>query len=305
MPFNPETDIPNLSGKVIVVTGGSSGLGKESVHQLAKHNPSKIFLTARTEKRANAAIQEIELAVPAIKGKIIFLELDLASFASINKAAETFKAQADRLDLLMNNAGLIGQPAALTEDGYEVQFGSNYMGPALFTKLLLDILQSTAEQPQSDVRVVNLSSELFKQAPTGMPLADNKTVLSKIGTVGRYANSKLAQGLHTKSMARKHPKIKFVALHPGAVNTGIIDDFKRRRPYLGAVAGFLAGVLLTDVHKGARAQLWACTAPSENVRSGGFYSPALKEYKHRLLDDEKLEKELEDWTEAEFKSKGF
>ncbi|OBS29587.1 hypothetical protein FPOA_03524 [Fusarium poae] len=137
MSFNPKDDIPDLTGKVIIITGGSSGLGKESALQLAKHNPSTIFITARTEKRGNAAIKEIQDSVPNFKGQIKFLELDLGSFASIQKGAATFLSQSDRLDILMNNAGLMATPAGLTADGYEIQFGSNYMGPALFTKLHL------------------------------------------------------------------------------------------------------------------------------------------------------------------------
>lgn len=163
--FTPDTDIPDLSGKVIIVTGGSSGLGKESVHQLAKHNPARIFLGARTAKRGNAAIQEIESAVPSMKGRISYLEMDLASFASIQRATKTFQSQSDRLDILMNNAGVMAQPEGLTEDGYEIQFGSNYMGPALFTKLLWPTLQKTAEQPKSDVRVVNLIQSCSSRLP--------------------------------------------------------------------------------------------------------------------------------------------
>lgn len=306
MPFNPEHDIPDLSGKVIIVTGGSSGLGKESVLQLAKHNPERIFLGARTAKRGNAAIEEIEAAVPAIKGKITYLEMDLSSFASLKKAAAAIASQTDRLDVLMNNAGLMAQPAGLTEDGYEAQFGANYMGPALFTRLLLPLLQSTAEEPGSDVRVVNLSSELgFKSAPKeGLLLSQNKTDLANIGSVTRYGQSKLADFYHTKNLAKQHPEIKFVAVHPGVVNTGLFDDLKKRRPYLGGVLAVVGSVFLTGVQQGARTQLWASTAPKDKIRSGGFYSPALKEYDHALLKNEKLAQELEDWTEAEFRGKG-
>lgn len=306
MPFNPEKDIPDLSGKVIIVTGGSSGLGKESVHQLAKHNPAKIFLGARTAARGNAAIEEIEKAVPAIKGKITFLEMDLSSFASLKKAAATFTAQSDRLDILMNNAGLMAQPPGLTEDGYEVQFGANYMGLALFTKLLLPTLESTASKPDSDVRVIDLSSDLFKQAPpSGLLLSDNKTDLSKISSVARYGQSKLAVSLHTQTMAQQHPTIKFVAIHPGVVNTGLLDDLKKRRPILGAAMRLVSSVVLTDVHQGAKAQLWASTAKTQDMRSGGFYNPGLKEYDHRWLKDEKLARELDEWTKSELEVKGF
>ncbi|KAK1465048.1 hypothetical protein CMEL01_12403 [Colletotrichum melonis] len=300
MTFSPEKDIPDLAGKVIIVTGGSSGLGKESVIQLAKHNPAAIYLTARTEARGNAAIKEVEQAVPAAKNKIKYLELDLGSFASIKKSTDAFLTSADRLDILMNNAGLMATPPGLTTDGYEVQFGSNHMGPALFTKLLLPILKKTAEQSGSDVRVVNLSSELFKQAPSeGILLSKCKTPLDDISSLARYGQSKLADYYHTRTLSQLYPSIKFVAVHPGVVNTGLFDDFRKRRPWVGGVIGVLGSIFLTDVHAGARAQLWASTAASASVKSGGFYNPKFKEYKEANLYDDKAAKELWDWTEKE------
>ncbi|KAI7153167.1 NAD(P)-binding protein [Hortaea werneckii] len=200
----------------------------------------------------------------------------------------------------------MAQPAGLTEDGYEIQFGSNYMGPALFTRLLLPVLRSTAERPSSDVRVINLSSELFKQAPPeGLLLSKTKSDLSEVGSVARYGQSKLADYYHTTTMARQYPDIKFVAVHPGVVNTGLFDDFRKRRPYVGAVVSALSSLFLTGVEQGAIAQLWTSTAPTHDVRSGGFYNPSLKEYRHALLTNEKLAQELEEWTEAEFRGQGF
>jgi NAD(P)-dependent dehydrogenase (short-subunit alcohol dehydrogenase family) len=305
MSFSPDRDIPDLSGKVIIVTGGSSGLGKESVLQLAKHNPAAIYLTARTATRANAAIKEVDEAVPASKGKIKFLELDLGSFASVKKAADVFLGLSDRLDVLMNNAGLMASPAGVTTDGYEVQFGSNYMGPALFTKLLLPILLKTAEVHQADVRVVNLSSELFKQAPSGgVQLSRCKTPMNEISSLARYGQSKLADYYHTRALAKLYPAVKFVAVHPGVVSTGLFDDLAKRRPWLGGFLKALGSAVLTDVHRGARCQLWASTADSQVVKSGGFYNPKLKEYRDKVLEDEKAVQALWDWTEQEFKSHG-
>ena len=306
MVFTPDRDIPDLSGKVIIVTGGSSGLGKESVHQLAKHNPERIFLSARTAARGNAAIAEIENATPSIKGKITFLEMDLASFSSVQEAAKSFTEQASRLDIPMNNASGMAQNVGLTEDGYEVHFGSNYMGPALFTRLLFPFLQKTAALAGSDVRVIDVSSEAFRQAPPeGILLAKVKTDLSNIGSFARYGQSKLAGYYHTYNLAQQFETILFVSLHPGAVNTGILDNFRKRRPYVGAVATVLAGWVLADVHQGARAQLWASTAPKEEIRNGAFYNPSLKEYKYDILTNAALARELEDWTDAEFESKGL
>ena len=180
------------------------------------------------------------------------------------------------------------------------------MGPALFTRLLFPFLQKTAALPGSDARVIDVSSEAFRQAPPeGILLAKVKTDLSNIGSFARYGQSKLAGYYHTYNLAQQFENILFVSLHPGAVNTGILDNFRKRRPYVGAVATVLAGWVLTNVHQGARAQLWASTAPKEEIRNGAFYNPSLKEYKYNILTNATLARELEDWTDAEFESKGL
>ena len=308
MHFNPEKEIPDLSGKTIIVTGGSSGLGKESVLQLVKHNPDKVYLAARTSKRGNAAIEEIEKLVPSAKGKMHYLELDMASFASVKQAADRILSENNRIDILMNNAGTSANPAGLTSDGYEIQFGSNYMGPTLFTKLLLPLLQQTAEQPNSDVRIINLSSELFKQAPKeGISFPTLTTPAEEISTVARYGQSKLANYYFSKLCSQKYPNITSIALHPGVVNTGIWDHFKERRPVLGAVLSVLSGPFMTSVPDGAKMQLWSSTAPKNQVKNGAFYTPAGngKEYTQAILKNDKLANELWEWTEKEFAKHGY
>jgi NAD(P)-dependent dehydrogenase (short-subunit alcohol dehydrogenase family) len=297
---------PDLSGKVIIVTGGSSGLGKESVLQLAKLNPRAIYLTARTAARGNAAISEIQKIVPQARDTLKFLQLDLGSLESVRHAVNTFLAQVDRLDLLMNNAGLMASPPSLTEDGYEVQFGSNYMGPALFTRLLMPIINKTAALPDSDTRVINLSSELFKQAPKeGMILEQCKTPLDNLSGLARYGHAKLGNHYHTLMLSRKYPATTFVSIHPGVVNTGLLDDLKTRRPWLGMFIGVLASIFLTDVHKGAQAQLWASTTTRDALRSGAFYNQHRKEFTEPVLCRVDDAQKLWDWTEAEFVAKGF
>lgn len=103
--FDPSHDIPDLSGKVALITGGNTGLGKETVLQLAKHNPSRLYLAARTLSKAEAAIRDIKAVVP--NANITFLQLDLASLKSVKEASDTFLASSDRLDLLINNAGIM------------------------------------------------------------------------------------------------------------------------------------------------------------------------------------------------------
>jgi retinol dehydrogenase 12 len=103
--FNVDADIPNLSGKIILVTGGTSGLGKGSVLELAKHKPERIYMTARSAKRGNPAVEDIKAVVP--DANITFLELDLTSMASVQKAAKQILGEVNRLDILIANAGIM------------------------------------------------------------------------------------------------------------------------------------------------------------------------------------------------------
>ncbi|KAF3360644.1 Histone H2A [Verticillium dahliae VDG1] len=168
--FNPDKDIPDLSGRVILVTGGNIGIGKETVLQLSKHKPARIYLAARTESKAQAAIDEIRKTVPNA-APISFLSLDLTSFDSIKKAAAEFLSKEDRLDILINNAGIMATPNGTTKEGYEIQFGTNHVGHALLTNLLLPTLKRTAAatSPPRDVRIVNISSLLENTAPPTNP----------------------------------------------------------------------------------------------------------------------------------------
>lgn len=303
--FDSNTDIPDLSGKVIIVTGGNSGLGKETVLQLAKHNPHSLYMGARSKSKAEEAIAEIKTTVP--NANIKFLLLDISSLASVKRGADAFLAENDRLDILINNAGVMGLPPGLTEDGYEVQFGTNHMGPALFTKLLLPTLQKTTSLLGADVRIVNLSSEAFKFGPSsGLMLAQNKTPLSSLSGTQRYGQSKLANLYFSQSLAKKYPNIKTNAIHPGLVRTGITNNSTNSYWYISWILAIVVRLFFLDAHEGAKPQLFAATGKKEVVKSGAFYVPCVREREgNAMTRNGKLAEELWVWTEAELKSKGF
>lgn len=129
-PYNPARDIPSLSGKVILITGANSGIGKQTATELSKHNPAQVWVGARNVQAGNDAVSEIKAV--ASPGTIVkFLQMDLASLSSVKTAARTFTEEAERLDVLMLNAGMMGGQPGVTEDGYERQFGTNceYISP--------------------------------------------------------------------------------------------------------------------------------------------------------------------------------
>lgn len=295
-------DIPDLSGKVILVTGANSGLGLQSVLDLARHGPKEIWLTSRTTEKANEAIQEIKKEVPGANLKP--LSLDLASFDSIKSAARSFTQASQRLDILLLNAGIMASDAGLTKDGYEVQFGTNHVGHALLTKLLTPLLDKTAAEPSSDVRVVVLTSGAVAMAPNdGIQFDTLKTEQESMGTWTRYGQSKLANALFARQLAKLHTTWTVTAIHPGVVTTNLSRHVKERYWWANALMP-IANLLLTTVQQGALNQLWGATAPKGTIESGEMYFPVADLTGGRrgpYVKDDALAKKLWDWTEQELK----
>jgi NAD(P)-dependent dehydrogenase (short-subunit alcohol dehydrogenase family) len=305
--YDPTKHVPSLTGNIIVVTGGNSGTGKATVIELAKHNPKCIFLSARSKEKFDDALKDVHKVAP--NAKVEFLELDLASFASVKQAAEAVKASTNRLDILINNAGIMGMPPALTKEGYELHFGTNHMGSALLTKLLLPLLLSTAQDPGADVRIVNLTSMGHTNAPKGgIAFETVKTELSDRHSFVRYGQSKLANILHARELARRYPSILSVSVHPGRVATQLLDDMYGRRTVVGTlmqVYDKVASPLTPE--QGAYTQLWAATWPNKNdVVNGAYYEPFGKLAQgSKDARDLNLAEKLWVWQEDEFEKYGF
>ena len=302
--FDPDRDIPDLSGKVVLVTGANSGIGRETVLQLTKHNPSRIFVGARSQSKAEEAIEQIKQALPdtASSVSLTFLKLDLSSFQSIKTAVETFRASSNRLDILINNAGIMATPPGQTEEGYEIQFGTNHMGHALLTRLLLPVLKQTAAaETNADVRVIFLSSALESTAPkTGYESNSTlRTNMQDFSTWTRYGQSKLANIHYARALSQQYPEIKFISLHPGVVETNLTTEFISGLNWLvSVVLRFVKGFITVGVEKGALTSLWAATSP--DAKSGVFYHPVGVAGKDtRLARDEGVCRRLWEYTEKE------
>ncbi|KAI4671983.1 uncharacterized protein J4E78_000482 [Alternaria triticimaculans] len=166
-PAFTETSLPNLSGKVYIVTGASAGIGKELSRLLYTHHAT-VYIAARSAEKAHAAISYIKEACPDSKGTLHYLHLDLDDLSGIKASAESFLAKESRLDVLFNNAGVMVPPVgSTTKQGYELQLGTNCVAPFLFTKLLTPILLETVKkEAKGSVRVIwalnpgNLKTEL-------------------------------------------------------------------------------------------------------------------------------------------------
>lgn len=294
--FNPTSDIPSLAGKTILVTGGNAGLGKQSVLQYARHKPSLIRLAGRSAAKGQEAIEEVNRQFP--EASIRFLELDLASFDSIRKATSQVLSVSDRLDILLLNAGVMAVPPDLSQSGYEIEFGTNHMGHALLTKLLMPLLLKTAETG-ADVRVVSLTSTAFKQAPKdAFEPSRLKTTAAEMGGFGRYSQSKLANILWARQLAKMYPQLTVVSVHPGLVQTELMDRAGDAPVIMRAFKG-VAKMMASSVEQGAKNQLWASV--SGNVKSGEYYEPVgIAGQATENAKDDKAAEKLWAWTQEEF-----
>jgi NAD(P)-dependent dehydrogenase (short-subunit alcohol dehydrogenase family) len=234
---------------------------------------------------------------------ITIIDLDLSSLNSVKSGAAHFNREATRLDILLLNAGVAAVPPALTKDGYETHFGTNHMGHALLTQLLMPTLLHTARLPGSDVRVVVLSSvghTGFSQK--SFNFSDVKTDMRGTSAMTLYAQSKLANILFAKSLAQYYPQLTIASVHPGTVKT---DIWKKAdgHPILRRLVRPVIMMTGVTVEEGAKNQLWCCT--SGDVQSGTYYEPIGKaEQESSQARDDALAEKLWTWTEEELKIYG-
>ncbi|RHZ63369.1 hypothetical protein CDV55_107257 [Aspergillus turcosus] len=299
--FSPDK-IPDLSGKVILVTGGTAGLGAATVLHLARHTqpPSHIYISGRNASRADDLIKQVHDS--GSNTRVSFLPCDLGSLTSVKEAANTVLRQESRLDILMCNAGIMAQPPGLSKDGYEVQFGTNHLGHALLIQKCLPLLQRTAEeQPESDARIIILTSLGYRMHPSGGIVFSTLNTEQSFSAFGfaawiRYGQSKLANILYARELARRFPAIATLSVHPGVVSTGLVEN---------QGWGNRAFIYVTNVGKvlkpeqGAYNQLWAATTAKEDLMNGGFYEPVgvLSSRLDRAASDDALAKRLWEWTD--------
>ncbi|KAI9220835.1 hypothetical protein BC828DRAFT_397901 [Blastocladiella britannica] len=276
--------IPDLSGKKYVVTGANTGIGAITVRELARKG-AFVVLACRSEEKAKAAIEKIatELGPDFDKAKLEFQVLDLMSLESAAKAARELRERHPKIDVLINNAGIMTCPYQLTKDGIESQFGTNHMGHFVFTGLLFPSI----DRSTGDARVVNLSS-LAHEYPYSWGISEYEQIVvgadgdeSKLRDIytphGAYGQSKLANLLFTKKIAQRVPNVWAAALHPGYVATEL------QRNIGGAYGGVASAVMSAATvvfakspDNGARTTLAAATHPKGtkwDVASGSYFEP--------------------------------
>lgn len=301
--------IPSLTNKVIFITGATAGLGRAALLSLAAHNPSKIYFSGRSQASADTLLKDLAAFHPSVP--CTFIRADLASLASVKKAAETFLARESRLDLFFANAGVMALPPGVTEDGYEVQFGTNHLGHAALVKLLLPVMQTTAQRG-NDVRVVWNTSQGYQFA-SKIDFASLKTTqacLSPFYVLSdwvRYGQSKLANILYAREFAKRYPEIVSVPIHPGVAETGLVTGLKGFNRWFVWVTTLRIKV---PIEQCAWNQQWAAVAPvgsgKGEVVSGRYYEPVGAEgVLTKAGKDDELARELWEWTERELEAFGI
>jgi NAD(P)-dependent dehydrogenase (short-subunit alcohol dehydrogenase family) len=253
-------DIPDQTGRVAVITGANTGLGYETAAALAAKG-ARVVLAIRNLEKGRAAADLIKARTP--NADVTLQELDLSSLASIRTAADALRTEHDRIDLLINNAGVMMTPKQTTADGFELQFGTNHLGHFALTNLLLDRVLAA---PRS--RIVTVSSVGHRFARNGIRFDDLQWE-KDYNRVVAYGQSKLANLMFTYELQRRLQGTDTIAVaaHPGGSNT----ELARNLPFVVRVATAALAPLMQGPAMGALPSLRAATDP--DVLGGQYYGP--------------------------------
>lgn len=255
-----ENNVPDQSGSTVVITGANTGLGYEAARVLSGRG-ARVLIACRSQQKAEDAIARIEKQNGTVN--ISYVPLDLGDLSSVKQCAAQLQAE-ERIDVLINNAGIMVPPYELTKDGFESQFGVNHLGPFALTGLLLEKLAKT---PSS--RVVNTSSIAHN---TGRIRFKDISAERHYSASARYSMSKLANLLFSYELQRRFEAadlpVLSVACHPGIAST----ELSRYMPRVLSKATELLQPMFNTAAAGAWPTL--CAATCEAVVGGDYYGPA-------------------------------
>ncbi|KAF7312726.1 hypothetical protein MIND_00287500 [Mycena indigotica] len=298
--FESMRDVPDMTDKIALVTGGNSGIGYETVKVLFAKGAT-VYLAARSPSKGKEAIAQLEGEVTGQgKGKLVFLELDLSDLRSVRKASEEFLSKEKRLDLLFNNAGVMIPPTEqLTAQGYDLQFGTNTLGHYFFTELLLPALTASHAHTSQPARVIHTTSDAHTGAAKREVLFDSlkdgpkrNALIKKWGRLKApwtlYGSSKLGNIVVSNHYSSTQPPDVLVScsLHPGLIQTGL----QRNGP---GIMKFITGLAFSPAPVGAYTQLWAGTFAAPEAVNGKYFVPVGVETAPKgRTDDKELASEI-------------
>ncbi|KAJ6536815.1 hypothetical protein B0H19DRAFT_1213677 [Mycena capillaripes] len=283
--------MPDLSGKVVIVTGGNSGIGRETVKALLEHN-AKVYILARNRASAEDVIEKLRRST----GKTAyFIPLDLAILPSVKAAASEFMKNEKHLHILFNNGGVMLPPANEgTAAGHDLCFGVNVLGHFYLTKLLMPVLLAAVAESGEKVRVVNTSSSTHYFAKINFDTFKDGPVRRQHSPVNLYSQSKWGNVVFAAELARWYGTDGIVST---SVNPGNLKDTNLTKHVTG---GYLYWMIIYPPEWGALTQLYAGTSPEGESFNGKFLIPWAKIGKAApSTADPEVGRKLWEWLEAQ------
>ncbi|CAN9499290.1 unnamed protein product [Ophioblennius macclurei] len=271
-----------LDGKTVLITGGNTGIGKETAVDLARRG-ARVILACRDMDRATKAAEDVKKR--SGNDNVVVKMLDLASLQSVRDMAKDILASEERLDILINNAGVMSCPQWKTEEGFEMQFGVNHLGHFLLTNCLLDLLKKSAPS-----RIVNVSSLAHERGQIDF---DDINQEKDYKPRKSYSQSKLANVLFTRELAKKlqGTGVTTYSLHPGVIRTELGRHFWPTIPLWRRVVFTPLVYLIKTPTEGAQTTIYCAVEESLKDESGLYYSDcAPKTAAPQALDDEAAKK---------------
>lgn len=272
-------DTVDMTGKVILLTGANSGIGKATAELLAKMGAT-LVMVCRDKARGEAALADVKRY--SGNEKVELMLADLASFDSVRNLAASITEKHPRLDVLINNAAVMPSKRCLTRDGFEAQFGVNHLAPFLLTHLLTDALKLAAPS-----RIVNVASTLHQSATMNF---DDIQSEGQYRSMRCYGQSKLANVLFTYESAKRleGTGVMVNCLHPGVVRSNILRDL----PVILKPLVALAGMFMLSPHKGAETSVYVAASPQLEGVTGKYFVKCAEARSSSESHDDKVAKRL-------------
>ncbi|HKK75183.1 MAG TPA: SDR family oxidoreductase [Saprospiraceae bacterium] len=277
--------MPNT--RVALITGCNTGIGKHTAIELAKQGYEVVMLVRDSDK-SRAAQEEIKKASSSDEVQLFYV--DLASLASIREVVDRLKQNYTKVDLLINNAGILKREEVPSADGFELSIAVNYMAPFYLTQLLLPLIQAAEA-----ARIINLSSEMYKR---GKVRLDQGFSAEEFDGIQAYSDSKLLLIYYTKSLAKRlmNQNITVNALHPGVIGT---DVFREYPNWLSS----LVGLFIASPKKGAQPSIYLATSDEVKAVSGAYFNKKQQTETISKANDEELAENIWSKTEALIESR--
>ncbi|MCU0482481.1 MAG: SDR family oxidoreductase [Anaerolineae bacterium] len=280
----------DMQGRVCIVTGATNGLGEVNALELARMGGTVVII-GRNEDKAKATLQKINSAV--VNADVHYLIADLSLMRDVKRVADDFRAKFDRLDVLVNNAGMIFDKRIVTAEGLEMTFALNHMSYFYLTHLLMDMLKASGT-PTKKSRIVNVASNLHRIGAFDFDDMQNE---KRFISAPVYGQTKCMNVVHAYELHRRlsaqHANVTANALHPGGVRTGFASNTGGATRVITKLLRFLS----FSPEQGARTQIYLASSPDVEGVSGQYFSMSKPKPSSKFSQDESNGKRL--WAYSE------